>query len=436
MIALRLLTGGAPPRCRRSALGTPDGIDVITSNMTATPHIPSLRATVFVIRMLLLVAITLSTVAPASAAQIYYRTKLFDGGVAPYHSFRIPAIVRTNGALVAFAEGRVDNNSDWGNINIVYRRSTDDGASWTGIQLLIGSDNNYAYGNPTAVFDPSRGSNGRLWVFFNRWSSSLTAPGGTGHRKTFSMYSDSGGLAWSTPVDRTTELGGDSIGFDAVGPGVGIRKTKGPIVGQLVIPAAGRNFYSNSQGDNWEVRYLPTHPATSEATIVECLDGELMRNDRAVRSVWENNKRRYISYGLNGSGFDAPYPLDALLDPHCQASILRYNMNSPDRIIFLNSDSTVTRGKMKVRISYDDGITWPRSRWLYVDNPHASPNYATPDDAASAGKGGYSSMTKTHDFCIAALVEINEDTGSSTSHRSIDFHKFNLDFILNGQSEP
>lgn len=387
--------------------------------------------------VLLATVVAVFAATPASAATIYYRTKLFDGGVSPYHSFRIPSIVRsTNGTLIAFAEGRVNDNTDWGNINLVCRRSTSDGSGWGPIILVKGGNNDYAYGNPTSVVDVNTG---RIWLFFNRYSSAYTAASNppVGYRKTFTTYSDDDGLTWSTEVDRTAALGGSGLGFDAVGPGVGIQKVKSPNIGQLVIPASGRNFYSNDHGATWAVKNLPSSPATSEATIVECLDGDLMRNDRAVSAVWSGNKRRFVSYGLNSTSFQTPYPLAALLDPHCEASVLRYNFDSPDRIYFLNSDSTVTRGKMKVRVSYDDGNTWPRERWLYVDNPHASPNYATPDDAAAAGKGGYSSMTKTADFCVGALVEINEDTSNSgTSHRSIDFHKFNLDFILNGQSEP
>jgi len=36
-----------------------------------------------------------------------------------------------------------------------------------------------------------------------------------------------------------------------------------------------------------------------------------------------------------------------------------------------------------------------------------------------------------------ALIEINENVNAnSTSNRSIEFHKFNLSWILNGATEP
>jgi sialidase-1 len=97
--------------------------------------------------------------------------------------------------------------------------------------------------------------------------------------------------------------------------------------------------------------------------------------------------------------------------------------------MFLNSASTETRGKMRVRITYDEMGTWPISRRIF-DN-------LTEQQAIDQGRGGYSSMAKTADFMVGALIEVNENTGSSsTSNRSIEFHKFNLPWVLNGATEP
>lgn len=84
---------------------------------------------------------------------------------------------------------------------------------------------------------------------------------------------------------------------------------------------------------------------------------------------------------------------------------------------------------MRVRISYDGGLTWPVSRKIY--------DWLTDSEAFAQGKGGYSSMVKTADYTIGALIEINENTGDSqNSHRFIEFHKFNLPWMLNGSTEP
>src|SRR5690348_806167 len=72
--------------------------------------------------------------APVQALpQLHQHLVLFAGGErslegVKYQSFRIPSLVRTpNGALVAFAEGRVNGPADHGDIDLVYKRSTDGG---------------------------------------------------------------------------------------------------------------------------------------------------------------------------------------------------------------------------------------------------------------------------------------------------------------------
>lgn len=70
---------------------------------------------------------------------------------------------------------------------------------------------------------------------------------------------------------------------------------------------------------------------------------------------------------------------------------------------------------MRVRISYDEGLTWPIQRMLDVD------------------RGGYSSLTKTADLMVGSLQEIGAD---ALGRHSIIFRKFNLPWILNGTPEP
>jgi len=124
----------------------------------------------------------------------------------------------------------------------------------------------------------------------------------------------------------------------------------------------------------------------------------------------------------------------ALIDPMCEGSILRYNRDAPDRIYFLNANNETARCNMTVRISYDQGATWPISRAIFDWN---TCDYTAIKAGNHIAKGGYSSMIKTADFAVGALIEINEDlTTSSTSHKSIEFHKFNLPWILNGSTEP
>ena len=69
------------------------------------------------------------------------QTPVFVSGNDGYKSFRIPAIVRMPGSeLLAFAEGRVGGSGDFGDIDIVMKRSRDGGKSWSEIQVVASYD--------------------------------------------------------------------------------------------------------------------------------------------------------------------------------------------------------------------------------------------------------------------------------------------------------
>jgi sialidase-1 len=388
---------------------------------------------------------------PAEAATaVHSETLLFDGGGSEslngitYHSFRIPSLVRTtSNTLLAFVEGRASSNKDWGNINLVYKRSTDNGATWSALSEVVGAGQG-TWGNPTAVVDQSTGT---IWLFMSWNPADYSQNGDDGttpitgwdQRKVYLSSSTDDGLTWGTPVDMTATLKPRTLGdgstwaWDAMGPGVGIQTS----TGRLVIPALHRNIYSDDHGSTWQMQRLTTtggayQEGTSEGTVLQLLDGTLMRNDRAVLSVWNTAKRRWVARGTIESGFSTFAPDDTLYDPRAEASILRYNTDSPSRIVFLNSASIETRTTMTVRISYDEGVTWPIYRRL-SDAP--LPAWAGLG-SGSVAEGGYSSMAKTADYFVGALVEVNENTGdSTTSHRSIVFRKVNRLWILNGATE-
>jgi sialidase-1 len=369
-------------------------------------------------------------IANVEAVQLHTSTVLFNGGnESIYHSFRIPSIIKTNnGTLIAFAEGRRWSPSDYGDINLIYKRSTDNGVTWSALDEVVGSGNG-TWGNPTAVYDWNKGVNGRVWVFMNwndEFKTQISDFTSWGDRKIYSSYSDNHGVSWSTPVDMTAALTPSTYKWDAVGPGIGIQTvTDHP--GRLIIPAYGRNIYSDDNGITWQYQLLPG--GKHESTVVELLNGTLLRNDRPSDAEWAIANKRIKSVGSIEGGFGPWSPDLTLNDPKCEGSIIRYNTSAPARIIFLNPNDISKRCNMTARISYDDGNTWPRSRAIY--------NWNTCDYAPiTIAKGGYSSMIKTADFAVGALIEINEDVhNNSTSNKSIEFHKFNLAWILNGAAE-
>src|SRR5687768_3887880 len=73
-----------------------------------------------------------------SAAIAQSKVPVFVSGEEGHRSYRIPAIVvAPNGDLIAIAEGRVKHAADFGDINIVMKRSSDDGKTWSSLMTLV-----------------------------------------------------------------------------------------------------------------------------------------------------------------------------------------------------------------------------------------------------------------------------------------------------------
>lgn len=349
---------------------------------------------------------------------------LFKAGMEGYHSFRAPAIVSTKrGTLLAFAEGRKHSGEDYGDIDVVYKRSTSNGTSWSPLKVLF-SKAGGTCSNPTAVADMI---NGRVCIIMSyndeKYAKVAISPDYEaidewGERKVFLNWSDDDGLTWNNLQEVTKELLPRNYTWDVIGPGTGIQLRYGPKAGRLIIPALGRNLFSDNHGLSWQSQ--PIRSGTSEGTIMQLCNGDLLRNDRGASGAFKARRRRQISISSNnGNSWSFWRSSDDLLDPLCQASLLRFNYSYPQRLIFLNPATNLTglpnRKKMTVKVSYDDGLTWPVERLLDGNN------------------GGYSSMAKTEDHQIASLQEARENNNTAYT---IKFRRFNLPWILNGEPEP
>src|SRR5687767_13639021 len=78
---------------------------------------------------------------------------VFEPGSA-YTTTRIPAIVATKkGTLLAFCEARANSTSDWAEIDLIMRRSTNGGRSWGPVVVIVPREKNKPLGNPTPIVD-------------------------------------------------------------------------------------------------------------------------------------------------------------------------------------------------------------------------------------------------------------------------------------------
>ena len=350
-----------------------------------------------------------------------FQTDVFLGGTEGYHTFRIPAIVTTaKGTLLAFCEGRKGGGGDSGDIDIVLKRSADEGKSWSRMQVVADHQAN-TIGNPCPVVDRSTG---RIWLPLT-WNLGTDREGHimTGEsedvRRAYITYSDDDGVTWA-PIKEISETARQPHWrWYATGPGCGIQLDRGKHKGRLVIPANHSDhsdpnqhpyrshvLLSDDHGETWRIGGV-VDEKTNESTVVELADGRLLENMRS----YHGKNRRAIATSDDGGETWSEVTLDeALIEPVCQANILRYTLpdtHGKSRILFSNPAST-GRVMMTVRVSYDEGYRWPVAKLVY------------------AGPAAYSCMTVLPDMSIGLFYERDR-------YQKISFARFDLDWLTDGE---
>ena len=310
-------------------------------------------------------------------------TTLFERGTDGYACFRIPAIVRTEkGTLLAFAEGRKDNCADTGNIDVVLRRSADDGTSWEPLQVVWDAGEDVC-GNPVPIVDRRTGRI-HLIVCWNRAEdreSQLISGESRDKRHVYTLYSDDDGRTWSAPREITASVNRPEWGWYATGPCHGLQLQAGEHAGRLIVPANhsvvpsatyyAHCFYSDDGGETWTLGGTVEEGGGNECGLVERADGPLMLNMRNYNRT-ECLGRAYALSRDGGASWTRMDYLPELIEPVCQGSTLnlqREGQNSAT-LLFSNPASTEKREKMTVKISRDNGQTWCESLPVY-DGPAA-----------------------------------------------------------------
>ena len=270
---------------------------------------------------------------------------LFAAGDSGYACFRIPAIVSQDGKrLIAFCEGRRAGCSDFGDVDIVMRRSEDAGETGSPLERVVDWGELQA-GNAAPVwdeFDPMY-PNGKLLLFFNTGTASeWDVRSGKGRRQALFVSSVDGGRSWTTPQNITHFIHFDSWSVDperdertlAFTPGHAIQLKKGPFAGRLYVAANHsigepqeafedyRSFgiFSDDHGRTWSRSADVPVPASNEAMAVETPNGSLELN---IRMQDGRIRSRLIAASSDGGAtWDTTYYEGALVSPVCQASIL------------------------------------------------------------------------------------------------------------------
>ncbi len=125
---------------------------------------------------------------------------VFVSGTGGYESYRIPALITLrDGTLLAFCEGRKHGAADFGDIDILLKKSKDKGITWGTPQLVVNYDSLQA-GNaaPVVVITDPAYPQGRIFLFYNTGNNDEgEIRAGNGLREAWYITSADGGQNWS-----------------------------------------------------------------------------------------------------------------------------------------------------------------------------------------------------------------------------------------------
>ena len=362
-------------------------------------------------------------IAPSPPPQPYGEP-LFVSGQDGYDTYRIPALaVTTQGTVLAFCEGRKHSRGDSGDIDLLVKRSVDQGRTWSG-QQVVWDDAGNTCGNPCAVVDRETGT---VWLL-STWNRGDDGEGGIiaktskDTRRVFAIGSSDDGRTWSAPLQITADVKKSDWTWYATGPGGGLQMEYGPHAGRLVIPcdhieADTKHYYSHliysdDHGKSWQLGGSTPAHQVNECEVVELAGGKLMLN---MRNYDRSQKSRQMAVSEDGGLTWKDQRHDpALIEPICQAAIERFSWSGPTNrsvILFSNPASHRGRVNMTVRASFDEGRTWPASRVLHA-GPSAYSDLAVlaSGEIACLYEGGQSNPCETIVFANFPPSTLREES--------------------------
>lgn len=369
------------------------------------------------------------------------------------HTYRIPGLATTNkGTLLAVYDVRRESSRDLqGNIDIGVSRSIDGGNSWE--PMRIGIDMR-KWGN---LFEKFNGVSDAcilvdeksnkiflagLWMhgvinddgrwienlddsstaWNHQWRTKGSQPG-FGIKQTSQFLiatSTDDGITWGKPVNLTQMCKKEEWWLWAPAPGHGITLKDGT----LVFPTQGRDkngetfsniTFSKDRGVTWKTS-IPAYFNTTENMVIQLSDENLMLNARYNlnrNNIGDNNGRVIVTTKDLGDTWEVhPTSRSALIESTCMASIHKhtYHENGKEKsiLLFSNPNTKTGRHHMTLKVSFDDGKTWPEKYWLLLDEGKSA---------------GYSCLTSIDENTIGILYE------GSQAHMT--FESITLAEILN-----
>lgn len=337
-----------------------------------------------------------------------------------YASMRIPALVTTKkGTLLAFCEARIGTASDWADMDMLMKRSTDQGKTWEPHVVIAAREGGKPTSNPTPIVDRE----GTIHLVYQR-----------DYARSYYTQSKDDGKTWGQAVDITYAFDAFKPEYDwkvlAPGPGHAIQLKNGRLLVPVWMsdpdklvprrshgPSCVATIYSDDLGKTWKrgnivANNSPELKSPNETIAAQLDDGRVMLVMRTPSDI----HRKAISYSTDGiSNWTKPVYDDELFEPVCMASLIKIpskNTSGKSILLFSNPDSRNIpkhpRKNLTIKLSHDGGESWPVQKVL------------------NSGNSGYSDLAADAD-AIYCLYETNRE--SEGWNYTIVLKRFTLDWL-------
>jgi sialidase-1 len=369
-------------------------------------------------------------------------------------NYRIPSILQApDGSIIIFAEKRNDGPGDIGNHDIVMKRSTDRGRTWSAEQVIFDDDARVCTDITVGIDRDTH----KLWLFFLRdkkqFACLTSSDSGVTWQGPESIHAQVTKPEWDTlkgksegeadepanPKGRTAVWEKNWVQRYGVGPGNAlVQLSSGAKKGRLIVPARHREntgqgrlrsfahtFYSDDHGVTWKPGGT-IGMDMSECQLVERADSSVMVVSRSESSRdAPDNLRHLVAISHDGSETWGPLRRsEELITPRCHGSTERFTLapaHDKNRLLFSSpaspfrqSEHPYGRYNLTVRLSYDEGETWTAGRTIW---PHP---------------GSYSDIAVLDDMSVAYVYE-RAEKGSTHYWDEVHFARFNLEWLTNGR---
>lgn len=305
--------------------------------------------------------------------------EVFSSAKSKVHkSMRIPCIVNAGGVIIAAAEGRY-SHGDQAQNDIVVSVSKNGGKTWTPPVIAAKSDNGSTFNNPCLIYDPEKK---QTLLLFQRYAKGVKERDGLPldlkderALRNFVCFSKDG-KKWSKPVEVTASTRHEDCRTNCSGPNPGVLLTRGEHKGRLVVAMnEAEKFgnwhitvaYSDDHGKTWQMGGKTTAGhGINEVSSVETEDGGVLVVSRNYGGPGGGVKRVARSADGGETWGDVTYHSE-LPCVGCQNGLTRYSFSDDEKLgsksrILFSAPAGKGRNNGVIKMSYDDGETWPVSK--------------------------------------------------------------------------